>query len=47
MSMATPGPHGGSGPHLGSEGRAVNLHGYDRQRVILLTGPATERLVLL
>jgi hypothetical protein len=42
-----PGPHGGAGPHLGSEGCVVNLHGHDRQRVILLTGPTTLRLVLV
>jgi hypothetical protein len=27
--------------------RAVNLHGHDRQKVILLTGPTSLRLVLL
>jgi hypothetical protein len=32
------GSHGGSGPLLGAEGCIVNMHGYDRQRVILLTG---------
>jgi hypothetical protein len=25
----------------------INLHGYDRQKVILLTGPTSLRLVLL
>jgi hypothetical protein len=42
-----PGPHGGSDPHSGCEQCAINLHGYDRQGVILLTGPITLRLVLL
>jgi hypothetical protein len=47
MSTVAPGPHGGFGPYLGSEGCVVHLHGYDRQRVILLMSPATLRLVLL
>jgi hypothetical protein len=40
-------PLGGSGPHPGSEGCVINLHGYDKQRVILLTGYTTLCLVLL
>jgi hypothetical protein len=39
-----PNPIGGSGLHPGSERCVLNLHGYDRQKVILLTGltfPAT------
>jgi hypothetical protein len=42
-----PGPLGGSDPYLGSERCVVNLHGYDRHIVILLTGLATLDLVLL
>jgi hypothetical protein len=40
-----PNPIGGSGLHPGSERCVLNLHGYDRQKVILLTGltfPATD-----
>jgi hypothetical protein len=44
-----PSPRGGGGVsrHSGYEECVVNLHGYDRQRVILLMGPALLRLVLL
>jgi hypothetical protein len=38
---------GGSGLHLRFERCFVNLHMYDRQKVILLTGPTYLCLVLL
>jgi hypothetical protein len=50
MSMAdprAPGPPWGSSLQSGSGRCVINLHGYDRQKVILLTGPTSLRLVLL
>jgi hypothetical protein len=38
---------GGSGLHPGSKRCVVNLHGQDRQKVILLTSPTSPHLVLL
>jgi hypothetical protein len=34
-----PGGGGVSGPHPGFKRCVLNLHGYERQKVILLTGP--------
>jgi hypothetical protein len=34
----------GSGPHPGSKRYVVNLHRYDRQKVILLMGPILHLL---
>jgi hypothetical protein len=43
-----PGPHGGvSGLHSGSKRCDVNLHVYDRQKIILRMGPTPLCLVLL
>jgi hypothetical protein len=42
-----PDPHGGSGLHPGSERFVINLYGYDRQKIILLTGPTSLCLVML
>jgi hypothetical protein len=33
-------PSWGSGLHPGSERCVVNLHGYEREKIILLTGPS-------
>jgi hypothetical protein len=40
-----PGPLGGSGLHPRSKRCVVNLLGYDRQKVILLTGPILPALI--
>jgi hypothetical protein len=39
VDSGLPGRRGGSGLHLGSKRCVVNLHGYQRQKVILLMGP--------
>jgi hypothetical protein len=40
-------PYGGFGPHPGSARCVVNMHGYDRQKAILLTGLAFPAQVLV
>jgi hypothetical protein len=44
---APPPRGGGSGLHPRSERCVVNMHGYDRQKVILLTGPSLPALIAI
>jgi hypothetical protein len=45
--LPDPAGGGGSGLHPRSKKCVVNLHGYDRQKLIVLTGPTYLRLVML